>query len=213
MSAPTKTPRQTAAAKETPPAAAAAPEHALEPDVASDLQEQITGLHTRIDEGQEETKQALGAIVNVLDGIGEKLETLAAAPVVAAESAPVAPEHDPDAVELPQLDEGTTRFFSPAASDYQLQMTPKRFITTAAGVHEVIMPRWIQFQHHIFTTSDEEEIACLRELAARPGFHDFFEDPLARPVSKVKVVDGPTDTGNRAQRMPVIPGAPTPARV
>jgi len=144
-----------------------------------DLQEQINGLHTRLDEAQQRTD--------------ETMQQILAAVQQAPPAEPVAePEPDPTVTALP---EGTTRFFSPIASDFNIILKHKTFITTAQGVHEPIPQRVLSFTSHICTTDDEELIELARAYIKKKGDHEFFEDPQAQPVNKVRIAEGSRSTG------------------
>lgn len=143
-------------------------EDVVTPD-AADLQDQIHGLHGRID--------------TIEQGISKILVAITPPDAPPAE-VPV----DPTLADLP---EGTTRFFCITSSDFQISLKKKSFVTTAAGVHEPVPERFLQFQNHIATTDDEELIDLARAYIEKMGTRsEFHEDRQAQPVTHMQVTEG-----------------------
>lgn len=149
------------------------------PDVVADFQAQIDGVHARIDESNQRVEAMFAQL----------LEKQAA-----EDAPPVDPPPDPTAMMLP---EGTTRFFCPAASDFQIILKHKTFITTREGHHETIPQRMMNFTSHICTTDDEELIDLARAYITKKGTKsEFFEDPTAQPMDKTQIRNGARGTGS-----------------
>lgn len=148
------------------------------PEVA-DLQDQILGLHGRI------------------DGIETGLSQILAVISKDAGAPPAEVPIDPTLADLP---EGTTRFFCVTSSEFQISLKKKTFVTTGEGVHEPVPERFLQFQNHIATvdgsTPEGEEIvrlarAYIEKMGTRSEFH---EDRQAQPVTRVQVSEGARST-------------------
>lgn len=139
-------------------------------DPVDDLQAQIHGLHDRI------------------DGLGANLDKILAA--VSPEPT-VEAEPDPAAMMLP---EGTTRFVSVQASDFQIILKHRGWVNVGEGRNELIPQKLLVFSNHICTTDDAELIELARAYIKKRGAGEFFEDPHAQPQSGIQITTGARDT-------------------
>lgn len=154
------------------------------PDVSEDLQNQITGLHGRIDEQDSKLDLILAAVADK--------STDADAPVVK----PVVDQ---------SLPKGTTRFFCKTAGDFQIILKQKGYIALGNGHMEPVPQVLLSFNNHIATTDDDEKIDLARAYIEKKGTQsEFVEDRNAQPVSALQVVDGARSTPHR-QPEPLSP--------